>query len=339
MTGLTQLAARSGGEACTYLSGEFRRQGVVTVFEDNFLALLGDDELEELGGGGVERFAGAFVDVDVEEAGERVAAVDTIFVAGFSVFGAFGGDGEGADAGGDVTDTGVAEAEFVGGNALNDCGRAGLFFDRGFKVALTEGGFLEEAVGAGSAVAAVEGDGAAIPGGETGLAPVGKISRGAEFAGGREDGVDLGEVEAFEGVVFVGEDGEGVDGDADGGRFVAELGFKGVDFLLFHFAAHGAELGGAFDEGGRGGGGAFAFDLNADVGVFGAETLCPEGHEVVEGIRADGNEAAGDAAGGLVFGKGGIHLGSGEGGGSEGGGDEANEVGETNASDHKGWGR
>ena len=219
---------------------------------------------------------------------------------------------------------------------MNDGGGAGLFFDGGFEIAFAEGRFFEEAVGAGGAVAAVEGDGAAVPGGEPGLAPVSKIGRGAEFAGGREDGVDLGEVEAFEGVVFVGEDGEGVDGDTDGGGFVTEFGFEGVDFLLFHFAAHGAELSGAFDEGGGGSGGAFAFDLNADVGVFGAEALCPEGHEIVEGIGADGNEAAGDAAGGLVFGKGGIHLGSGEGGGREGGGDEANEVGETRTGDHKG---
>jgi hypothetical protein len=314
VTGPTHLAIESRREAGADLFGEFSRQGVVAVFDDDFLALLGDDELEELSGGRVEGFAGGFVDVDVEEAGERVAAVEAILVAGFGVFRAFGGDGEGADAGGDVTDAGVAEAEFVSGDALNDGGGAGLFFDGGFEVALAEGGFLEEAVGAGGAVAAVEGDGAAIPGREAGLAPVGKIGRSAEFAGRREDGVDLGEVETLEGVVFVGEDGEGVDCDTDGGGFVAEFGFEGVDFLLFHFTAHGAELSGAFDEGGGCSGGAFAFNLDTDVGVFGAETLGPEGHEVVEGIGADGNEAAGDAAGGLVFGQGGVDF-NGEGGG------------------------
>ena len=78
MTGLTQLAARSGCEACAHFAGEFSGQGVIAIFDDDFLALLGDDELEELGGGGIEGFAGGFVDVDVEEAGEGVAAIEAV---------------------------------------------------------------------------------------------------------------------------------------------------------------------------------------------------------------------------------------------------------------------
>src|SRR5690606_3787537 len=175
------------------------------------------------------------------------------------------GEGDGVDAGGLVTDAGVADAVEVGGDTLDDGGGAGLLFDARAVVALAEGFVLEEAVGAGGGIAPVAGDGTVgETTGETDVAP-GVDLFAAESIGAGENTVNLDEAQALDGVVLVGVNGEGVDGDFDLGGLVAVFLFEGVDLGTLHGAAHRAELRGAFDEGDRGGGGALALDLDVDV--------------------------------------------------------------------------
>ncbi len=121
-----------------------------------------------------------------------------------------------------------------------------------------------------------------------------------------EDGVDLGQGELRERVVAVHVDGEGVDRDADLGGPVAEFLLEVVDLARLHLAAHGADLGGALDQRRRSGRGALALHLDADGGVAAPELLGPEGHEVVQRVRADGAQVARNAAGRLVGGERGV---------------------------------
>ena len=112
----------------------------------------------------------------------------------------------------------------------------------------------------------------------------------------------------LDGVVFVDEHRERIDGNFELGGFVSVLFLEGIDFGPFHWAAHGSELSGAFDQGGRCGGGAFTFDLDFHVRVERAEAFGPEGHEVIERIGPDGVELAGDSGDGFVLRQGGIHF-------------------------------
>ena len=77
---------------------------------------------------------------------------------------------------------------------------------------------------------------------------------------------------------------------------------------LLHGAAHWAELSSAFDQGWRSRGGAFAFDLDVHIWVGFLESFGPEGHEVVQGIRTDGIEVAGNAADRFVGGDGVVNF-------------------------------
>jgi hypothetical protein len=168
---------------------------------------------------------------------------------------------------------------------------------------------FEVAVGAAGAVATVEADGT---GG--GIAAQAQITPGLDFLGVTtlatlgENGVNLLHAEGLDGVPLVYEHGQGVDGHRHLGGLVAELLFELVAFFALHLPAHGPQLAGAFDEGRRGGGGTLAFHLNLHVGVFLVETLHPEGHQVVQGVRADGVEVAADAGNLLVGGDLGVHL-------------------------------
>lgn len=286
----------------------FCRDGIITVFYDHLLAVLALDEFHEFRGEGIQGFAGLFVDVDKEETRQGIFAAEAVFIGGFSeAFWRFA-DGQGADAGGDVTDAGVAECEFIGTDALDHGGRTGLLLDAAFEVAFAEGVFLEEAVGAGGAVTAKEGDGAAFPGIHTELAPVCDVCRSAEFTGRGKYTVNLGQGEALEGAVLVSKYGQGIHGHFDLGRLVAKFLFEGVDLFLLHLTAHRAELAGAADEGWRSGGGAFAFDLNVYIRILGFETLSPKGHEVVKRIGTDGDEISRDTADLFVFRDGGVHF-------------------------------
>ena len=97
------------------------------------------------------------------------------------------------------------------------------------------------------------------------------------------------------------EDGEGVDGDGDLGRLVAELTGEGGDFGGAHLAAHRADVGGASGQGDRGGAGTLAFDLGVDVRVAGLEAFAPEGHQIDERVGSDGVQVTRDAGGDSVI--------------------------------------
>ncbi len=113
----------------------------------------------------------------------------------------------------------------------------------------------------------------------------------------------------LDGVVFVDEYGEGVDGHFDFEGFVTVFLFERVDFRPFHGAAHGAKLGGTFDERWGSRGGAFALNLDFDVWIQGTEAFCPEGHEIVERVGSDGVELSRYSGDSFVFGERSVDLG------------------------------
>ena len=80
------------------------------------------------------------------------------------------------------------------------------------------------------------------------------------------------------------------------GGFISEFSFEGIDLGTFHRAGHRSKLRGAFDQGRRSRARSLAFDLDFDVGILFAKSFSPEGHEIVERIRADAVDIAGHPA-------------------------------------------
>jgi hypothetical protein len=130
----------------------------------------------------------------------------------------------------------------------------------------------------------------------------------AAGAATREDCVHLGQRELLQRVVLMDVDRQGVHRHPDARGLVAELLLEGVDLAGLHLAAHGPELGRVLDQRRRGGRGALALDLDTHAGVDLPELLGPEGHQVVEGVGADGGEGARNAADPRVGRQLGIHL-------------------------------
>ena len=77
---------------------------------------------------------------------------------------------------------------------------------------------------------------------------------------------------------------------------MSEPPLEGIHLGIFHRAGHRPKLRGAFDQGRRSGARALAFDLDFDVGILFAKAFSPEGHEIVERIRADTVDIAGHPA-------------------------------------------
>ena len=101
---------------------------------------------------------------------------------------------------------------------------------------------------------------------------------------------------AFDRVVLVHIDGESIDRHREGRRFIFVFPFKGVHLGGFHGPRHRPDLRRALNQGRWGGAGPFALDLNFDVGILFAKSFSPEGHEIVERIRAYAVDIAGHPA-------------------------------------------
>jgi hypothetical protein len=106
---------------------------------------------------GSSRLVRGLVDVDVEEARQRVLAGEDVVGTGrVERLARLLGELDDLDPGGAVADAAVADAVAVLGDALDDRGRARLLLHGVLEVALEERVLLEEAVGARGRVAAVE---------------------------------------------------------------------------------------------------------------------------------------------------------------------------------------
>ena len=112
----------------------------------------------------------------------------------------------------------------------------------------------------------------------------------------RKDCIDLRHREPFDRVVLVDVDGKSIDGDRECGGFISEFSFEGIHLGIFHRAGHRSKLRGAFNQGRRSCARSLAFDLDFDVGILFAKSFSPEGHEIVERIRADAVDIAGHPA-------------------------------------------
>ena len=77
--------------------------------------------------------------------------------------------------------------------------------------------------------------------------------------------------------------------------------FKRLDFLVFHLAAHGPEVGRALGQCRRRGGRTGGLDLDVDVGILALVLLGPQGHEIGQGIRTDSGQVPGNATGALII--------------------------------------
>src|SRR5690606_11039889 len=105
------------------------------------------------------RLVGRLVDVDVEEARERVAPRQHVVrLGGVERLAGLARERQRFDSRGAIADARVADRKPVLGDPLDDRRRAWLLFDRLAVVALEQGDLLEEAVGPGGGVAAVERD-------------------------------------------------------------------------------------------------------------------------------------------------------------------------------------
>src|SRR5690606_13317424 len=197
-----------------------------------------------------QRLVPRLVDVDVEEARQRIAAVDGVLGSRLHVLAAFLlRQRHGAHAGRDVTEAGAARGSPRGAARLHHRSRTRLLVHARAEVALAQRLFLEVAAGTGDRVAAVQLDVAVRPGaGHAEITPAADVLRVAALAGGGEDRVHLRNAQAPDRVVLVHEHGERVDGHGDGQRLVAELLLEGLDFLVLHVAAHRTEVGGAFGQ-------------------------------------------------------------------------------------------
>src|SRR5260370_19787182 len=200
-------------------------EGKVAVLHHDLLSLLAEDELYVFPDDGVERLAGRAVDVDVEEARERILAARHVAVSAVEGRAALlFPELDRSHAGGPVPDAAVPDAEAVLGHALHDRRRSGLLLHGVLVVAVGERVLLEEPVGARCGVAAVESDGSVGPiSGQAELAPGLDVGLVASLAGLREYRVDLGEGQLLEGVVLVHPDGERVVGGAELAGLVAVL--------------------------------------------------------------------------------------------------------------------
>src|SRR5206468_4305660 len=165
----------------------------VAVLDDDFLALPGQDKLCELARQRVERLARRTVDVDVEEARQRVLPRVRVLGRRVDALAAlFLRERHRADARGGVPDAAVADPAAVDGDALNDGRRARLLLHGVLEVAVLQGVLLEEAVRARRRVAAVEAEGRRGPRArEAELTPAGDVLLEAVPPRLREDGVHL----------------------------------------------------------------------------------------------------------------------------------------------------
>ena len=240
------------------------------------------------------------IDVNVEVAGDGVTEVLGVLLHWLDGT-APEGNWQRLDPRSLVTNAAVANPGQILFHTLHHRGGARLLFDAGFVVALVEDQFFEETVGTGRAVTAVDADRFVFPfAAQSQIAPFGNILPPA-LARTRENGVGLLHGERFDGIVLVHVDRQGIESHGDQTGLVTIFLFEGVDFLRLHLAAHRTELGGAGNQGRRGGGGTFAFDLNFHVGIMLGEGFGPERHQVVQRIRADGIEISRDPADGFVI--------------------------------------
>ena len=117
---------------------------------------------------------------------------------------------------------------------------------------------------------------------------------------GGEDTVNLSKGETGDGVVLVHEDRERVDSHRNGGRLVAVATFEGSDFRSLHDSAHRAGLSNTRGECRNRGRRALAFDLNLNVGVANLESFSPEGHQIIERVRAHRVQVTGNSGSNLI---------------------------------------
>src|SRR5690606_9918074 len=187
--------------------------------------------------------------------------------------------------------------------------RARLFVDRVLEISGAQSRFLEVTVGAGNRVAAEQLHGTALPGtGQPQLSPVIDDLIMTTAQGGGKDGIDLCDRHAFQGIVLVYENREGINGYRDSRWLIAILAFKSLDFVILHFPAHGTHIGGSLGQCRGCGGRACCLDLDVHVWVEALEFLCPQRHQVGERIGTHAGEVTGYPTGSLIFRNAGVEL-------------------------------
>ncbi len=165
-------------------------------------------------------------------------------------------------------------------------------------VAFAQGFFFEVAVGAGYRVTTEQlhrlvGQVA----GHTQVAPGFHVGFSTAQTSRREDRVDLFHGQVLDWVVLVHEHGQGIHSHRDSGWLVAVLLLEGRQFGVLHFAAHRAQVRGAFSQRRRCSGGAGSLNLNVDVRVFLFVGLSPQGHQVSQGVGTNAGQVARDTGG------------------------------------------
>ena len=281
------------------LVDHFLRQRDVTIFHYDLLASLRQDQLDELGVQRGQRLVRGLVDVNVEEARQRVGAVQGVAFVVFNELAAFFlGQGYSLDAGGFVADARVTDAVQRAADRLHDRSRAWLFVDVRLEVAFAQGFFLEVAVGAGHRVTTEQlnrlvGQVA----GHTQVTPGFDIVLATAQASRREDRIDLSHSQTLDRVVLVHEDRQGINSNRDCGWLVAILLLERLQLDVLHLAAHRAQVSGAFSQCRRCGGGTGSLNLNVHVRVFFFVGFSPQGHQVGQGIGTDAGEVARHACG------------------------------------------
>src|SRR5262245_14405193 len=290
--------------------GDGRRDREVAVLDHVLLPVLREYQLHELAGQRVERLAGRLVDVDVEEAGQRIRAGVGVVGSGLHALATvFLRERDGLHVGRGVADAAVADGVAIHRDSLHHRGRPGLLLHRVLVVAVLQRVLLEEAVGAGRRVAPVETDGPARPvAGQAELTPRRDVVLGALPPGLGEHRIGLGDGHALDRIVLVDEDRQRVDGRTDLRGLVTVLLLELVDLGALHRSGHGAELRGAGDQCRRRRRRALALDLDLRVRIELPEGFRPVRHQVVEGVRPDARDVSAHAADGLVGGQLGIDL-------------------------------
>ena len=128
--------------------------------------------------------------------------------------------------------------------------------------------------------------------GHTQVAPGFNVGFGAAQTGRGEDRINLFHGQVLDRVVLVHEHGQGIHGYRDSGRLVAVLLLEGSQFVVFHFAAHRAQVSGAFSNRRRRGRRTGSLNLDVYVRVFFFVRLSPQGHQVRQGVGTNAGQVA-----------------------------------------------
>jgi len=200
-----------------------------------------------------------------------------------------------------VTNPAIADSCDIFADSLHHRGRSGLFLDDIFKIAVLQDYFFEEAIGAGSCVAAIETYGRlcervfdfyVLPFCDLdGMFPTSLFGK---------DSIKLGQGHSRDGIVLIDIHCECIHSNSEYCRRISEGVLKLIELCAFHFSGHWTNMGCSIDEGRRGCARSFSFNLNFHARIVFAKSFGPESHEIVQSIRTNAVELSGDTTGSSI---------------------------------------